>query len=259
MEPFKIFGNLYFVGEKSASTHIVDTGSGLIMFDSGYRNSLHLLIDKMYRLGLDPYNIKYIFHTHGHIDHIQATAELVNLTGAKTFIGEEDKRYVNGELDLTYAKELGMNFTDTFEPDILLHEGDEITLGNTTVKCISTPGHTPGAMSFLFNVSNGKKEYIAGLHGGMGTNTMCAEFLDKYGISYDCREKFLNAMDRLSMLRVDIFLGNHADHNKTEQKYKELINGNANAFIVENEWSTFALWAKNNLINMIAKEKQNET
>ena len=80
--PFRIFGNLYFVGTEPASTHIVDTGEGLIMFDSGYQHSLYLVIDGMHRLGLDPHDLKYIIHTHGHIDHLGATRALVELTGS---------------------------------------------------------------------------------------------------------------------------------------------------------------------------------
>ena len=83
---FKIFGNLYFVGTEPASTHVIDTGDGLIMLDTGYQHSLYLVLDGMYRLGLDPRELKYILLTHGHIDHLGAARALVELTGAKTAI-----------------------------------------------------------------------------------------------------------------------------------------------------------------------------
>ena len=101
MEPFRLWGNIYFVGTKPASTHIIDTGEGLIMIDPGYQHSLYLVLENMRKLGLDPMDIKYIVHTHGHIDHCGATRALVEMTGAKTFIGEPDKDYVNGVLDLS--------------------------------------------------------------------------------------------------------------------------------------------------------------
>ena len=105
-KPTKIFGNLYFVGTEPASTHIIDTGDGLIMLDSGYQQSLYLVIQNMHAMGLDPLKLKYIVHTHGHIDHFGATRSLVELTGAKTFLGAPDREYANGTLDLSYAKEL---------------------------------------------------------------------------------------------------------------------------------------------------------
>ena len=253
-EPVKIWGNLYFVGNIPASTHIVDTGDGLIMFDSGYQHSLYLVLDGMYRLGLNPRDLKYIFHTHGHIDHMGATRALVELTEAKTVIGRADRDFANGVLDLSYAKELGMEFNETFEPDILLNNGNSITLGNTTVKAIATPGHTPGAMSYFFYVTDGKKLHRAGLHGGAGINTMCKEFLDKYGISYDCREQFVKAMDRLACEKVDIFLGNHMQHNKTSEKYEQLLAGNRESFVNVGEWQEFCKRVKESLINYIKDE-----
>ncbi len=252
--PVNMFGNLYFVGTKPASTHVVDTGDGLMVFDTGYQHSLYVVIDNIYRMGLKVADIKYIFLTHGHIDHLGGARALRDLTGAKIALGEADRQYANGDLDLTYAKELGMTYKETFEPDILLHDGDEITLGNTTVRAVATPGHTPGAMSFFFDVTDGKDTFRAGLHGGMGINTMAKAFLDKYGLPYSVREDFVKAMHRLNEEKVDIFLGNHMQHNKTESKAKLLQEGNKYAYVDESEWKPYNLWCIDNLNAMIARE-----
>lgn len=251
--PFRIWGNLYFVGTIPASTHIIDTGDGLIMLDSGYQHSLYLVLQNMHTLGLDPMDIRYIVHTHGHIDHCGATRALVEMTGAKTFLGEPDRDYVNGKLDLSWAKELGLEL-EIFEPDVLLHDGDIISLGNTRLTAVATPGHTPGAMSFLFDVTCGDRTLTAGLHGGAGTNSMKKEFLDQYGLSYDCRNNFIASMDRLQTLNVDIFLGNHANQNRTPEKYQQLIAGNQDAFVDPDGWHRFAEAAKNTLLACIEKE-----
>lgn len=252
--PVKMFGNLYFVGTKPASTHVVDTGEGLMVFDTGYQHSLYVMIDNIYRIGLNLADVKYIFLTHGHIDHLGGAKALRDLTGAKIALGEADRQYANGELDLSYAKELNMSFKETFEPDILLHDGDEITLGNTTVRAVATPGHTPGAMSFFFDVTDGNETFRAGLHGGMGINTMCKEFLDKYGLPYSLRDDFIKSMHRLNEEKVDIFLGNHMQHNKTESKAKWLQEGNKYAYVDDSEWRPYNLWCIDNLNAMIARE-----
>ena len=256
--PVNMFGNLYFVGTKPASTHVVDTGEGLIVFDTGYQHSLYVVIDNMYRMGLKLADVKYIFLTHGHIDHLGGAKALRDLTGAKIALGAEDREYANGQLDLSYAKELGMVFKETFEPDILLHDGDEITLGKTTVRAVATPGHTPGAMSFFFDVTDGKETFRAGLHGGMGINTMCKDFLDKYSLPYSLREDFVKSMLRLNEEKVDIFLGNHMQHNKTESKAALLKAGNKYAYVDGREWQPYNLWCIENLNAMIEREKSVE-
>ena len=253
MEPVKIFGNLYFVGTIPASTHIIDTGVGLIMLDAGYLESIAEVISNMERMGLRACDLKYILLTHGHIDHAGAARRFRELSGAKIAIGAADREYVNGENDLTYAREYEMDF-DFFEPDILLSDGDTITLGDTTVRAVATPGHTPGAMSYFFNVTDGKDTYTAGLHGGMGTNTLSREYLDRYNLPYSLRKDYSDSMKRLSEERVDIFLGNHMQHNKTGEKADRVRSGDKYAFVNPDEWSPYNLWCIEHLRDMIKKE-----
>mgnify|MGYP003312012761 CR=1 FL=1 len=182
---FRMYGNIYFVGSRKVSVHVLKTEVGLVMIDTGYPDMYEQILDSMHSVGLDEKDICAIFHSHGHIDHLGGARALRDLTGAKIALGAADRQYANGELDLSYAEELNMSYKETFEPDILLKDGDEITLGNTTVRAVATPGHTPGAMSFFFDVTDGKETFRAGLHGGMGINTMCKAFLDKYGLSYE--------------------------------------------------------------------------
>ena len=72
IKPFRIFGNLYYVGDKKVCSHLIDTGDGLILIDTGYQHSQHLLIESIYSLGFDPRDIKIIIHSHGHFDHFCA-------------------------------------------------------------------------------------------------------------------------------------------------------------------------------------------
>ena len=253
MEPVNVFGNLYFVGTIPASTHIIDTGSGLIMLDAGYLEASGEVISNMEKMGLSVRDIRYVLLTHGHIDHAGAARKIREMSGAKIAIGAADREYVNGENDLTYAREYEMEF-DFFEPDILLSDGDVITLGNTSIRAVATPGHTPGAMSYFFDVTDGKEAYTAALHGGMGTNTLTSEYLDKYSLPYSYREDFVRAMTRLAGERVDIFLGNHMQHNKTGEKADRVRAGDKYAFVNPSEWSPYCLWCIEHLNDVIKGE-----
>lgn len=256
MEPFKISDNLYFVGCHAASSHLITTSEGLILLDTGYPQNLYLVIDAIYKLGFDIRDIKYIIHSHGHYDHLGGTKALVALTGAKTFLGADDREYANGTLDLTWAKELGYEYHEAFEPDVLLHDGDKIKLGDVEIDVISTPGHTPGTMSFFFDTTFEGKTYRVGTHGGVGTNSMTTAFLNQYGLSFDCREKFYAGLERLKKEHVDIFIGNHVWNNSTDGKYERMKAGEKNPFIDPEEWVKFLDKCKANLENALAKENQ---
>lgn len=232
MEPFQIFGNLYFVGNRFVSSHIIDTGEGLILLDSNYPECLYMVTEGMHKLGLDPANIKYILHSHGHLDHIGGTRALVEMYGCKTIIGRKDVPYVTGEVDLTWARELGYPaFVQSFEPDIILDDGNVFKFGNTSIRAVSTPGHTPGTMSYFFNVTDGTTTYIAGMLGGAGMNSMKIKFLDSYGLPHSLRDDFLNSLDKISDEKVDILIGNHPGDVDTMGKWEKIKNGKPNPFI----------------------------
>ena len=148
-----------------------------------------------------------------------------------------------------------MDFPGTFEPDVLLDDGDTITLGGTTLTAVATPGHTPGAMSFFFDVKDGNDAFRVGLHGGAGLNTLNRAFLDKYALPLTYRDDYISSMLRLNEERVDIFLGNHMQQNRTKQKYAEMQNGNPLAFVSPGEWNAFNLKCIENLKNLIRKEE----
>ena len=256
MEPFRIKGNLYFVGCVAASSHLIDTGEGLILIDTGYPQNLYLVIDSIYKLGFSPYDIKYIIHSHGHYDHLGGTKALTELIkDAKTFIGKGDEEYANGKVPLTWAKELGHEYYEAFEPDVIMHDGDEICLGNTKIDIVSTPGHTPGTVSFFFEIEEERKKYKVAMHGGVGTNSMKKDFLEEYNLSFDCRQDFLDGIDKVIDREVDIFIGNHTWNNDTKGKYERLVSGETDAFVNPGEWKEFLNKCRNDVIKIVEKEK----
>lgn len=233
IKPSRIFGNLYFVGTRPASTHLIDTGDGLILIDPGYSESLYMVINNIWEIGFKPADIKYIIGTHAHYDHVDATYDLVRMTGAKTFISRADLPLLTGELFHYPIK--------TFKPDVLLDDGDTITLGNTSIQCVLTPGHTDGTMSFFFDVTDGDKIYRAGMFGGAGTNTLKKEFLLGNNLPFESRQKFIDSIKKLMGMRVELFLGNHVGNNKTVEKLARLGTEEVNLFVADsqNEWQAF--------------------
>ena len=83
--PHRMAGNLHFVGTYKASAHMVDTGEGLILIDTGYPETADVIVESLELLGYSIKDVKYILHSHGHWDHTGGTAKLVELSGAETF------------------------------------------------------------------------------------------------------------------------------------------------------------------------------
>lgn len=247
IRPAKIFGNLYFVGTRAVCTHLIDTRDGLIIIDPGSAEDLHVIIGNMRELGFDPMNIRYIVVSHAHYDHMDSVRDLSELTGAEAFIGKADLPLLTGE---TYHFPIR-----SFEPDVLLCDGDVISLGNTNIKCVSTPGHTDGTTSFFFDVTDGEKTYRAGMFGGAGTNTLRKDFMQKHGIPEQNRYNMIDSINKIKGERVDIFLGNHLENNNTEGKLLAIANGEDNPFLKngQTEWNEF-LNERLNLLQKIIEE-----
>ena len=222
MDPFKLLGNVYYVGTYQACSHLIDTGEGLIMIDSGYSNTLYLVLESIWELGFKPQDIKYIIHSHWHGDHTEATAALVDLSGAKTVIGVHDREWVEKR--------------GYFIPDITVEDGDTLTLGNTTIRFMHTPGHTRGTVSMFFDIVENGKVYKAGTFGGAGANTLV--FTHPY--SYEgCRADYLHSIERLLQEPVDVFIGNHCWNNDTPGRAARLKAGDPYAFVDAQEWPKF--------------------
>ena len=234
IEPFRIIGNVYFVGTFQASCHLIDTGEGLILIDPGYSNTLYLVVRSIYELGFKPKDIKYIINTHWHGDHTEATKAMVDLTGAKTLIGRYDE-----EKTKKY-----------FNPDILIKDGDVLALGNVTITFMETPGHTKGTISIFFETEDNGKTYRVGMFGGAGANTMAQGHFDYDG----CREEYRNSLHRLKNEKVDVFIGNHVWNNDTAVKGEVLLKTGENRFIDQNLWHEFLEFCEKRLDEVISKD-----
>ena len=251
LEAFRLHSNIYFIGSEAVSVHLIDTEHGLVLIDTGYPDMGELILENIKKLGFFPEKICAIFHSHGHIDHFGNTAALLQLSHAKTYISRIDNDIVNGTLDLSWAKELGLQRIPPFSCDVLLEDGDVFDFGNTTIRCIHTPGHTAGVMSFIITLADGK---VAAMHGGIGSNSMSSAFLLAYGLPFDCRSKFREGLKKLSEEHVDLVLGNHPGQNDTLGK---MLKVKANAQVIDNEeWARFLAKCDAKITSLMKKDPE---
>ncbi|MBO5701200.1 MAG: MBL fold metallo-hydrolase [Clostridia bacterium] len=233
IEPFRLFGNVYFIGTYAESSHIIDTGEGLIMIDTG-RDNLGAILKGLETFGYSARDVKYIINSHWHGDHTASTREMAEMSGAKTLIGKDDyekaKRY--------------------FDADILVSEGDTLTLGNTTVTFMGTPGHTKGTISLFFDSEDNGQVCRVGMFGGAGANTLAKGKFDYEG----CREDYRKSVHRLLGEKVDVFIGNHSWNNMTYENSLILRETGENRFIDPTAWTKFLESCERKLDETIAKD-----
>lgn len=235
--PFHIADNLYFVGNKDVSVHLFDTGAGLLLLDTSYTQTAYLLLESIRELGFDPHDIKWILHSHGHIDHFGCTRMLVEKYGCTTYFPEADLPLLTERADLNWHEEFGQNYEppyDTyFVPDEILRPGDILTFGNTKVEIYEAAGHTAGTLALRFTLPGGLR---AAMHGGIGVNTLSSAYSKKKDLGTSWRDAFIKNIRALYDLEVDIVLGNHPDQSKTFEKMVRMGEG-TNPFIDREEWN----------------------
>ena len=238
LEPVKYTDDVYHIGARSGPCWLIKSTDGLILLDTGMPKHLYQIILNIHKLGFNVYDVKHILHSHGHIDHIGGTRALKELTGAKTYISEGDADMVRGVNQLPWTNEFAMKFEESFEPDVIIKDGDKITIGDKTFEFINCPGHTQGTLTLFFNCTDKGKTYRAGMFGGAGLLSMRKIYLDKYNLPHSLRDDFIKSIDKAYNLVPEVHLGNHLGDNKHREKLAQ-INGDKNPFIDGESWKWF--------------------
>ncbi len=241
IDPFQVFGPIYYVGDKKVCVHLVDTGDGLLLIDAGFPHTVHMLTESIYRLGFNPKDICMILHTHGHFDHFGASEAFRRLYGCSLAISRTDAQWLKREpgIGLTELCEVVSPLCTVPTFDVLIENGEKITMGNITVECLPIPGHTPGAMAFFMDVSDGERTVRAGLFGGAGKGSLSMAELTMFGEPVSLRDDMLNSLDTMAEEHVDVMLGNHPANNDTLGRRARQLKGEKDAFVDPEAWPAF--------------------
>lgn len=158
-EPFRIAGDLYYVGTYDLACYLITTPKGNILINTGLAESVPVIKANIEALGFKINDIKILLNTQAHYDHVAGMAEIKKRTGAKMMINEQDAQVLadGGESDFVFGGK-GSTFIGV-KADRLLHDGDSITLGGTTLIALHHPGHTKGSTSFLVNTKDDKRAW----------------------------------------------------------------------------------------------------
>jgi metallo-beta-lactamase class B len=228
-QPFRLVGNVYYVGTYDLACYLITTSEGNILINSGLAASASIIKNNIEELGFKVADTKILLTTQAHYDHVGAFAELQKLTGAKMLANSKDAEVLadGGSSDYELAKKYGR----TFEPvhvDGKLKDGDLIKLGTTQLIMLHHPGHTKGSSSFLMDVNDGTKTYKV-LIANMPTIVTDREFSDipEYA---EIAKDFAYSFNALKKQSFDLWLSSHASQFSMHSKHKPGDTYNPEAF-----------------------------
>jgi len=210
IEPAKVFDNLYFVGSKIHNSWALTTSAGIILIDTLFTyNSEEEIVGGLRKLGLDPATVKYVIISHAHGDHVG---------GAKLMQDRFRSRIVMGQADWD-SIERSVNGYPQGKPkrDIVADDGQTITLGDTSVKIVTTPGHTPGTLSMIFTVKDHGKPLAVAYSGGTAFNFPST--VPNFDIYIASQHKMATAA---AAANATILMSNHTEFDSAVPKIKML-------------------------------------
>jgi metallo-beta-lactamase class B len=250
---FRIAGNLYYVGSKGLASYLITTPRGHILINSSLEADVPLIRTSMERLGFKFGEVKILLISHAHWDHDAGSAMIKQLTGAKYFVMDADVPVVEsgGKTDFQYGNTPASLYPPT-KVDRVLHDGDEVKLGNAVLVAHLTPGHTKGCTTWTMKVSEAGKTYDVVIIGSPNVNP--GYKLINNALYPQIAEDYERTFRVLKSLPCDFFLGAHGNYFGMEMKYAQLKEAR-NPFIDSEGYQKFVALKEQEFRTELAKQK----
>jgi len=218
VEPFKIIGNIYYVGASEIASFLIATPQGHILIDGGFEETAPQILANIKKLGFKPGEVKYLLNSQSHSDHAGGFAELKRATGAKLAIMEQDKAEVEagGRGDFAWGDTM---LFPAVKVDRTLHDGDALALGGASLKALRTPGHTKGCTTWTTTATENDKPY--------NVVWVCSTTAPGYKLVGNTQypnivQDYRRTFEILKKLPCDVFLASHGNFFNLEEKSKQI-------------------------------------
>ena len=209
--PHKIVANVYYVGTKTLSSFLLTTPQGHILLDSTYERNVATIEKSVSDLGFKFSDVKILLGNHAHGDHQEGDAPVKQKTGAQVVVMAEDVP------PLQAIKPGGKEHPI----DRIIHDGDTVTLGGTTLVAHLTAGHTPGCTTWTMRAQDAGRTYNVVFHCSLRAGAITPATIDQFNRTF----KVVRSMP------CDVPLGDHPAQYNMHEKHAKLQAGGANPFI----------------------------
>jgi metallo-beta-lactamase class B len=228
--PFRIAGNLYYVGSRGLASYLVTTSEGHILINSNLEASVPMLRASIEKLGFKYQDVKILLISHAHWDHNAGSALIRKQTGAKYMVMAEDVPAVEsgGRTDFQYGKDKSTHYPPT-KVDRTLRDKDEVKLGDAVLVAHLTAGHTKGCTTWTMKVNDGTRTQDAVIVCSPNVNP--GYKLVNNPAYPTIADDYARMFQTLTALPCDLFLGAHGSYYGLEAKYARMQKGDTNAFV----------------------------
>lgn len=252
--PFKIAGNLYYVGTEDLASYLIVTPKGNILINSNLKANVAMLKSSINQLGYKFEDIKILLINHAHLDHAEASQFIKEQTKAKYLVMDADVDLVQsgGRSDFRYGDDASMHFPAS-RVDKVIHDGEQVKLGGTILTAHLTPGHTKGCTTWAMEVSDHGKLYHVVIVGSLSLNP--GYKLVHNSVYPNIAEDYQHAIKLLKSLPCDIFLGAHAMYFDLKKKYTLLKNSTTNPFVDSQGYQRYLTQKEQEFNEELAKQK----
>jgi metallo-beta-lactamase class B len=252
--PFRIAGNLYYVGSKGLASYLITTSEGNILINSDLEANVPMISASIEKLGFHFADTKILLISHAHWDHDAGSAMILQMTGAKYMVMDADVSVVEsgGKADFQY----GNTPSSLYRPakvNHILHDGDEVKLGGAVLVAHLTPGHTKGCTTWTMKVTDGGKTYNVVIVGSPNVNP--GYKLVGNAAYPQIAEDYERMWRVLKALPCEIFLGAHGGYFGLEEKYPLRKEGGANPFVDPDGYKRFITEKEQDFHDELAKQK----
>jgi len=201
--PFKVFDNFYWLGTRQHSSWALQTSGGIVIIDTNFAWATEPeIIEGLTKLGLNPRDIKYVVISHAHGDHDQGAAELQKRFGAQVVMGAPDWEATEKRPATAAGGVPKRNLA-------IGPEGTKLTLGDTTIQIVATPGHTPGTLSYVFPVKDQGRTVMVAYSGGTLTGA--------FGTDARRWDEYIASQRRIAKVAAEVeatvLLSNHSEYD----------------------------------------------
>ena len=228
--PYRIIGNVYYVGSQGLASYLITTKEGHILINSSLESSVPLIRESIEKLGFKFGDVKILLISHAHWDHCAGSASIKELTGAKYMVMDADVPEIEagGKGNFQY----GDSPTSRYQPtkvDRVLHDGEAVKLGDAVLTAHLTPGHTKGTTTWTMKAKEGNKTYNVVIIGSPNVNA--GYKLVNNALYPQIASDYERMFRVLKLLPCDVFLGAHGNYYGMEAKYARMKEHAANPFI----------------------------